>query len=167
MSGLTLSGVGLLVVLAGAVAAFVIGLRGERPLIIDLVRSMNRRFINPRQLKSAGTAGAYASVIVHRGRISGRRHETPVGAVPIGDGFAIALVYGRRTDWVQNVLAAGEAEIVHEGVTYRVDNPEVVAVAAVSKYFSPADRRGQRVFGVTHCMVVRAQVPPTGNPQAN
>ena len=45
-------------------------------------------------------------VIVHRGRRSGRRHQTPVSVVSSGNGYVIALTYGPETDWVKNVAAA-------------------------------------------------------------
>ena len=52
-------------------------------------------------MRTAGTPGAYAAIIRNRGRISGRDYETPVGAVPIDDGFLVALPYGSRASWLQ------------------------------------------------------------------
>jgi deazaflavin-dependent oxidoreductase (nitroreductase family) len=54
-------------------------------------------------------------VIVHRGRASGRMHQTPVNVFRTADGYLIALTYGRQSDWVKNVLAAGEAELRTRG----------------------------------------------------
>ncbi|MCV7384589.1 nitroreductase family deazaflavin-dependent oxidoreductase [Mycolicibacter longobardus] len=51
-----------------------------------------------------------ASVIRHRGRKSGKPYETVVTTYRKGDQLAIALGHG-RTDWVKNVLAAGEADV--------------------------------------------------------
>lgn len=50
------------------------------------------------------------SVITHRGRKSGKRYETPVTTYRKGGMLAIALGHG-RTDWVKNVMAAGEADV--------------------------------------------------------
>ena len=44
----------------------------------NTVRRFNRAFGNPHQMKTAGTPGAYASVIRHVGRKTGRSYETPV-----------------------------------------------------------------------------------------
>ena len=40
-------------------------------------------------------------VVVHRGRRSGRRYETPVNVFPAADGYVLALTYGPDTDWVR------------------------------------------------------------------
>ena len=50
------------------------------------------------------------SVIKHRGRTSGKPYETIVTAYRKGNVLAIALGHG-KTDWVKNVLAAGEADV--------------------------------------------------------
>src|SRR5450759_1555292 len=105
--------------------------------------------------ESAGTAGAYASVIRCCGRKSGRPYETPVVPVPTSDGFVIALPYGSRTNWLRNVLASGSGTIVHEGYGYAVDQPEIVPMRAVEACFSVSDRRSNRLFGVDECLRVR------------
>ena len=48
------------------------------------------------------------SVIRHTGRTSGTAYETPVTAYRKGNVLAIGLIHG-KTNWVKNVLAAGEA----------------------------------------------------------
>ena len=110
-------------------------------------------------MRSAGTPGAYAAVIRHRGRVSGRPYETPVGAVATDDGFVIALVYGSRTNWLQNVLASGSATIVHEGQTYQVDRPEIVPMQTVETHFTAGDQRGFRRFAVDQALRVRRVEP--------
>lgn len=133
-------------------AAFVVGMRRKSPALLRTVRRMNRAVFNPDQMKTAGTPGAYASVIRHVGRSSGRRYETPVGAAPTDDGFAIALPYGTQPDWLRNVLAAGSATLVHEGATYEVDQPEVVALAEVDEAFEPKARRTHQLFGIDEAL---------------
>ena len=136
------------VLVIGVPALFVFGMRSKWPVVLDAVRAMNKRFMNPRQMKSAGTPGAYAAVIHHTGRTSGKSYETPVGVVHTGDEFLIALPYGTRPDWVRNVMKAGSAVIDHEGESHRVDRPEVVPTDEVSDRFSQADRRTQRLFAL-------------------
>ena len=63
------------------------------------------------------------SVVHHVGRTTGRAYETPIGAVPTDDGFVIALPYGSNTDWLKNVLASGQATIVHDGTSHAVTGP--------------------------------------------
>jgi deazaflavin-dependent oxidoreductase (nitroreductase family) len=122
--------------------------------VLDTVRRTSRA-MKPLALKSAGTPGAYASVIRHVGRTTGRAYATPVGAVATDDGFVIALPYGPNTDWLKNVLASGSAIIVDEGYTYDVDRPEVVPIAEAGRYFTPQDQRAHRLFGVEQCLRVR------------
>jgi len=64
-------------------------------------------------------------VIVHRGRRSGRRYQTPVNVFPTADGYLIALTYGPGTDWVKNVLAAGELDVVTRGRTLHSGSPRI------------------------------------------
>ena len=145
----------LVLLVAGVLATFLIGMRTKARPVLSAVRRMNRRFTNPRQMRSAGTPGAYAAVIRHTGRKSGRAYETPVGAEPTEDGFVIVLPYGVHTDWVANVMAAGSATIVHEGETYVVDHPRVAPLDAAAEALFPAkERRAQRLFGVHDCLRV-------------
>lgn len=142
--------------LLGLASIFVVGMRTKTPAVVDTQRQINRACYNPRQLKSAGTPGAYASVVRHVGRSSGTPYETPVGAVPTEDGFVIALVYGsERSDWLKSVLAAGYATIVHEGLDYEVDRPRVLPIGAGDDFFSESDQRAHRLVGVTECLRVR------------
>ena len=133
---------------------FMLGMRAKSPFVLRAVRRINRAIFNPRQMRSAGTPGAYASVIRHRGRTSGRDYETPVGAVPSANDFVIALPYGTDPDWLKNVLASGSAVIVHEGRTFRVDEPEVVSMDAAAGSFSDKDQRSHRLFRVNQCLRV-------------
>ena len=51
-------------------------------------------------------------LVVHRGRKSGRRYETPVMVFRDGHRFLIALTYGGEpTEWVKNVVTAGGCEL--------------------------------------------------------
>jgi deazaflavin-dependent oxidoreductase (nitroreductase family) len=151
----------LFVGLLAIALAFLLGMRAKSPLVLKPLIRLQRAIINPQQMRSAGTPGASASVIRHRGRISGRAYETPVGAVVAEDGFVIALPYGSRANWLQNVLANGSATIVHEGQTHKVDRPEVMPLRAVEAQFKAGDQRSFRWFGVDQALRVR-RVEPEG-----
>jgi len=151
----------LFVGLAAIALVYMLGMRAKSPLVQGPLIRLQRAIINPRQMRSAGTPGAYASVIRHRGRVSGRPYETPVGAVAAGDGFVIGLVYGSRANWCQNVLASGSATIVHEGQTHQVDQPEIVSMQTVETHFTAGDQRGFRRFAVDQALRVR-RVEPEG-----
>ncbi|HSJ91942.1 MAG TPA: hypothetical protein VK917_07725 [Ilumatobacter sp.] len=146
-------------VLVGGVVAFAglvfVAMRTKSPSLLSAVRRFNRAFTNKLQRRSAGRPGAYASVIRHRGRRSGRAYETPIVPFATDDGFVVSLPYGPTTDWVENVLALGSAELVHEGRTVAVDRPEVVPVASVGDLFPPSEQRTHRLFRVEHCLRLR------------
>lgn len=156
----TLAGALFVGVLAIALV-FLLGMRTKSPLVLRPLIRLQRAIINPKQMRSAGTPGAYASVIRHRGRTSGKSYETPVGVVADDDGFLIALVYGSRTNWLQNVLASGSATIVHEGQTYEVDQPEIVPMKAVAARFTASDQQGFRRLAVDQALRVR-RLDPAG-----
>jgi deazaflavin-dependent oxidoreductase (nitroreductase family) len=162
-----MSGMSVVVVLVGTVlvaivgvgAVYVLGMRAKSRVVIGPLVRLQRAVINPRQLRSAGSPGSYASIIRHIGRSSGRPYETPVGVVATEDGFLIGLVYGTGTNWVRNVLASGRATIIHEGRTYSVDRPEVLPMRTVAAHFAPSDRRGFRFLGVDQALRVHNVVP--------
>jgi len=105
-------------------------------------------------LRSAGREGSSTSIIGHVGRRSGQRYQTPVVAARHQDSFLIALPYGKRTDWLKNVLAAGSATIVTDGRTYEVDRPEVIPMAEATAYFRPREQRLHRQFHVETALQV-------------
>ena len=160
----TLAGALILGVVAIAIV-FLLAWRAKSPLVLRPLIGLQRAIINPRQMQSAGTPGAYASVIRHRGRTSGRPYETPVGAVAVDDGFLIALMYGSRTNWLQNVLASGSATIVHEGQTYEVDQPALIPMQAVAARFTSSDQQGFRVLRVDQALRVRRVEPERAGEQ--
>jgi hypothetical protein len=82
--------------------------------------------------------------------------------VAADDGFVIALPYGSRANWLQNVLAAGSATIVHEGQAYGVDQPEVIPMQAVAARFTGGDQQGFRLLRVDQALRVRRLEPEGG-----
>lgn len=134
--------------LAALAAVFLVGMRTHWPPVTTAVRRMNKRFMNPRQMRTAGRPGAYAGVIRHVGRSSGTAYETPVGIEETPDGFVIALPYGTSPDWLKNVLAAGSAELVWEGATHSVDRPRVVGPGEALEFFPEGERRTFRTMHV-------------------
>jgi hypothetical protein len=153
---LIILGVAVLAV-GAAVALFFLGMRAHSRIVRGLLIRFTRDVMNPIQMKSAGKPGAYAGIVRNRGRSSGRIYETPIVAVEVpGEReFLIALPYGTQANWVRNVLAAGSAELVHDGRVHAVDRPEIVAMSAVEGAFSPADQRAHRMTRVNECLRLR------------
>jgi hypothetical protein len=138
------------VAVIGVVVFF--GMRRRSRAVLGAVRQFSRKVVNPRMLKTAGTPGAYASLVLNAGRRTGREYRTPVVAVPADDGFVIALPYGTTSNWVQNVLAKGSATLIHEGTTYEVERPEIVPLALANEHFPVKEQRSHTRFRVESCM---------------
>ena len=119
-----------------------------------LVRRMNRAVANPRQLETAGKAGAASSVVRHVGRRSGEEYATPIEATPIDGGFIITLPYGTKADWVSNVLAAGHAVVGHDGSDYPVEQPEVIPMAEAFGYAPSLDTLSHKLFKVDQALLL-------------
>lgn len=65
------------------------------------------------------------TVIKHRGRKSGTPYETIVTSFRRGNVLAVGLVHG-KTNWVKNVLAAGEADVHLFRGDVHITNPRVL-----------------------------------------
>ena len=158
LTAIVIVGAFVLVVAAAILIAFSIGMRRKTPWVLNAVRRFSRAIGNRLQMRTAGTPGAYASVIRHVGRRSGKAYATPVAAAPTEDGFAIATVYGPNTDWLKNVLASGSASIEHEGRVVAVTDPELIPLEVVEDAFSPKELRTLRRYRVTRCVRFRTAI---------
>ena len=65
-------------------------------------------------------------ILTHVGRKSGRVYRTPVNVFRAPEGFLIALTYGRESEWVRNVVAAGACQLETRGVQYQLCSPTIV-----------------------------------------
>lgn len=78
------------------------------------ITGFNRRILNPVMSLLAKRAPLMA-VVVHRGRRSGQRYETPVLAFTRAATVTIALTYGTDVDWLKNVRAGGGCRLIRRG----------------------------------------------------
>ncbi len=89
------------------------------------------------------------TVIKHRGRTSGKRYETAITAYRKGDTVAIMLAHG-KTNWVKNVIAAGEADLRLGRRDVHLINPRIVPAGtddpALPRMARLAAQRGVGVF---------------------
>jgi deazaflavin-dependent oxidoreductase (nitroreductase family) len=106
------------------------------------------RYINPIAVPLACVMPGI-TIIRHRGRKSGRQFETPVSAYRKGDTVAIMLGHG-KTNWVKNILAAGEADIRLGRRDVHLVNPRIVPAGgddpSLPRIARMAARRGVGVF---------------------
>lgn len=99
---------------------------------------INKRLFNPGQIRK----GKYP-VVTHVGRKSGKTYQTPLDAFQTNTGYVLVARYGPESDWVQNVLAAGEATLRVDGTEHRLGSPRLVdldaALAALTTTEPPGD----------------------------
>jgi deazaflavin-dependent oxidoreductase (nitroreductase family) len=65
-------------------------------------------------------------ILTHVGRKSGSVYRTPINVFRAPEGFLILLTYGRESEWVKNVLAAGGCEVETRGKKYQLFTPTIV-----------------------------------------
>jgi deazaflavin-dependent oxidoreductase (nitroreductase family) len=86
--------------------------------------SIQVKYLNP-ALKPIARYLPGTGTIEHRGRKSGKSYKTIVTAYRQGNTLAIALGHG-KTDWVKNVLAAGEADLRFARREVHIINPRIL-----------------------------------------
>lgn len=106
------------------------------------------KYVNPVAVPIARVVPGI-TVIRHRGRKSGRALETAVSAYRKGHTVAIMLAHG-KTNWVKNILAAGEADVLLGGREVHLINPRIVEAGtndpSLPFMARMAARRGVGVF---------------------
>ena len=82
---------------------------------------INKRVFNPREVRRGARP-----VLIHTGRSSGKTYRTPLDAHRLPDGYLFIPLYGPRTDWVKNVLAAQAARLSIDGHEIELQSPRLV-----------------------------------------
>jgi deazaflavin-dependent oxidoreductase (nitroreductase family) len=82
---------------------------------------INKRVFNPIEVRRGARP-----VLIHTGRSSGKTYRTPLDAHAMPDGYLFIPLYGPRTDWVKNVLAAQAARLSIDGHEIELQTPRLV-----------------------------------------
>jgi len=119
---------------------------------------MNKRFINPIEVRRG-----VRPVLIHVGRSSGQTYRTPLDAHPLPDGYLFIPMYGPRTDWVKNVLVAGEARLSIDGEEIELESPRMVRKEDAWPQLSTTTKTPPGISGESEllCMTFR-RIPPSG-----
>jgi len=118
---------------------------GDGPLPRSLAR-FNRKFANPVVRRFAGSFGPL-TLLRHRGRRTGRAYATPVLSFATDDGLLVAVLYGRRSDWVRNVVASGSLEAKRHGLTREYESARLVGRDEAIQLLPAIARGAFRVLG--------------------
>jgi deazaflavin-dependent oxidoreductase (nitroreductase family) len=105
---------------------------------------INKRVFNPRELERG-----MRPVVTHVGRTSGRTYRTPLDAHPVDGGYLFVLVYGSKSDWVRNVLAAGHADLTIDGEDVGLTTPRLVGEDEALAALPPSVKRPPRLLRIT------------------
>ncbi|MFC9977954.1 nitroreductase family deazaflavin-dependent oxidoreductase [Spirillospora sp. NPDC127200] len=112
---------------------------------------VNKRVFNPRAI-----AGGKWPVLVHVGRASGATYRTPLDAHPVDGGYLFVLVYGSRSDWVRNVLAAGGAQLLVDGREVELAAPRLIGRDEALRVLPDGVARPPRLLRITEFLRVDA-----------
>ena len=82
---------------------------------------INKRVFNPIELRRGKRP-----TLTHIGRTSGKEYVTPLDAHEVDGGYLFILVYGSKSDWVQNIMASGKATLKKDGKTIELGSPKVI-----------------------------------------
>jgi deazaflavin-dependent oxidoreductase (nitroreductase family) len=110
------------------------------------VDRLQMKYMNPAMRRMARYLPTF-TVVTHHGRKSGRPYETVVNAYRKGGLLAILLGHG-NTDWVKNVLAAGEADLQVSGRHVHITNPRVLPAGGGGQGLPLLARLAVRRMGV-------------------
>jgi deazaflavin-dependent oxidoreductase (nitroreductase family) len=117
---------------------------------LDRIRVLNKRLTNKILIHIAGKDLGLFAILTHTGRKSGKLYQIPIIVVPVPDGFVIALTYGRKTDWYENVLAKGGCSLRRKRHDYALTNPEFIDPAQALPAFPAPFRAGLRMMGIQY-----------------
>lgn len=118
------------------------------------------KVFNPIVLRRAGGRDfRMAAEIRHVGRRSGREYRTPVTVRRSGDVALLALTFGSRSDWCQNLLAAGGCTLRLDGEDYQATEPQLLtrrqAKTRAAAAFNPFQRAAFAVLGIRQILILR------------
>ena len=93
---------------------------------LDKVRVLNKYVTNKILIHIAGRSFGHFAILTHEGRKSGRLYKIPIIAEPMENGFVIAMTYGKKVDWYENVLAKGECSLHWKHKDFTLVNPQFI-----------------------------------------
>jgi deazaflavin-dependent oxidoreductase (nitroreductase family) len=94
--------------------------------IYDRVRVFNKLITNKILIHIAGKKFGHFSILRHIGRKTGKEYSIPVIAEPSEIGFVIALTYGLKVDWYENLKAKGTCKLRWKEKEYSLHNPKLI-----------------------------------------
>jgi hypothetical protein len=117
---------------------------------LDRIRVFNKHVTNKVLIHISGKKFGHFVILNHVGRKSGKIYRIPIIAEPDVHGFVIALTYGRKVDWLENVLAKGGCSMIWKDKEYSLVNPEFIDKEVGLSAFPSLFRMGLRNMGIEY-----------------
>ena len=108
---------------------------------------LNKRTFNKMEIKRGNRP-----VLSHVGRSSGKAYETPLDAHAVEGGYIFIANYGRDSDWVKNILAAGTAALRVDGDEVALVSPRMVPKDEARQQMAAQTKWPPRRMNVTECL---------------
>ena len=119
---------------------------GVPMLMPPKLEALQIRYMNPVMRRLAPFVPGMA-VVNHQGRKTGQSYQTVVAASRSGNVLSIGLMHG-KTNWVKNILEAGEATVRLAGQDLTITNPRVVLKGDSDPELPEKVRRAAKRTGV-------------------
>ena len=110
---------------------------------------VNKRVFNPREVRRGEKP-----VVIHVGRSSGAVYQTPLDAHPTRSGYVLVVRYGPGSDWVRNILAAGEVTLRVDGEEHRLVAPQLVSQHEAVDQLAAGLEPGSDFFKAEHFLLM-------------
>lgn len=124
---------------------------------LDRIRVINKHVTNKILIHIAGKKFGHFAILSHVGRKSGKRYRIPIIAEPIKNGFVIALTYGKKVDWYENVKAKGGCSLYWKNQEYNLINPEFIVKEVGLTAFPAIFRSVLRRQGIQYYLKLEIQ----------
>jgi deazaflavin-dependent oxidoreductase (nitroreductase family) len=118
--------------------------------LLDRIRVVNKYVTNKLLIHLCGRDFGHFAILTHTGRKSGKPYRIPIIAEPIPGGFVIALTYGKKVDWYENVRAKGGCSLYWKKKEYQLIHPEFMDKEAGMLAFPCLIRSGLRRMGIQY-----------------
>ena len=117
---------------------------------LDKVRVFNKHVTNKILIHIAGRNFGHCAILTHEGRKSGKLYRIPIIAEPLGNEFVIALTYGKKVDWYENIKAKGGGWLYWKHRNFTLTNPQFIdagtALTAFPRRLQPVLKRKVEYF---------------------
>jgi deazaflavin-dependent oxidoreductase (nitroreductase family) len=125
--------------------------------LLDRIRVMNKYVTNKVLIHISGKKFGHFAILSHVGRKSGKLYRIPIIAEPIENGFVIALTYGKKVDWYENVRAKGSCSIYWKNRDYHLTNPEFIDIDIGLMAFPAIIRSALKKTGIEYLLKLEVQ----------